>query len=323
MPARRSQRTLADIGEFGLIRRIERRARGVTGRRVRLGIGDDAAVLRPAKGFEVVVTADTFVEGVHFRFETDGTMRIGYRALVANLSDLAAMGARPIGFTCALQAPPSLPLDAADGLFRGLLAAARDHEAPLVGGNVTRASETSLAITALGEVEQGRALTRGGLRAGDRLFVTGAFGGAAFALAGAERGEKVRAYRPLPRVAAGRALVRSKRCSACIDVSDGLVADLSHMLEASGVGAEIDAAAIPRAEGLAAGAEWLGLDADALCLGGGEDYELVFGLRPGRRGLPSVATLSRRLDAVVTEIGTVTSRRGLRGLPALPGHTHF
>jgi thiamine-monophosphate kinase len=323
MPRRPTHRTLADIGEFGLIRRIERRARGLDGRRVRLGIGDDAAVLRPAKGFDVVVTTDTFVEDVHFRFSTESALRIGRRALVANLSDLAAMGARPIGFTCALQAPASLPLTTADGLFRGMLGEARRHDVPLVGGNVSKASEVSLSITALGEVEQGRALTRAGLRPGDRLFVTGVLGAAALAFARAEhRGEQM-THRPRPRIEAGRALVRSRRCSACIDLSDGLASDLRHMLEASGVGAEIDAGAVPRARGLAAGADALGLDPDGLCCAGGEDYELLFGLRPGRGGLPSPAALGRRLGAVVTEIGRVTSRRGLHGLPALSGHTHF
>jgi len=323
MPRRTARRTLADVGEFGLIDRIERRARRVSGRSVRLGIGDDAAVLRPARGFELVVTTDAFVEGVHFRFSTEAAALVGRRALVANLSDLAAMGARPIGFTCALQAPPSLPLDVADGLFTGMLDEARLHAAPLVGGNVSKARETSLVITALGEVEQGRALTRAGLRPGDRLFVTGSLGGAALAVARSERTGRSFRHRPEARVAAGRALVRSRRCSACVDVSDGLAADLRHMLEASGVGAEIDASVVPRARGLAAGAEALGIDPDHLCFAGGEDYELVFGWRPGGRRGPSAAELGRRLGAAVTEVGSVVATPGLHGLPDLAGHAHF
>ncbi len=327
MPRSPTPRTLADVGEFGLIDRIERRARRVSGARVRLGIGDDAAVLRPAPGFEVVLTTDTLVEDVHFRFATESARSIGRRALVANLSDLAAMGARPIGFTCALQAPPTLPLSRVDALFEGLLAEAAVHGAPLVGGNVARARETSLAISAVGEVEQGRALSRSGLRPGDRLFATGRFGAAALAVARAERTGRMIRHRPTPRIEAGRALVRSRLCSACIDCSDGLAADLVHMLEASGVGAEIDADAVPRARGVVAGARALGLDPDALCLAGGEDYELIFGLRPrsrrGRGGLPSAAALERRLGTVVTELGSVTAMPGLRGVPAIAGHTHF
>ncbi len=323
MTRRTPQRTLEDLGEFGLIDRIERRARRLTGRRVRLGIGDDAALLRPAPGFELTVTADTAVEGVHFRFETASARSIGRRALVANLSDLAAMGARPIGFTCALQAPASLPLARVDALIDGLLSEAEMHGAPLVGGNVTRARETSLAITAIGEVEQGRALLRSGLRAGDRLYVTGRLGAAALAVARAEaRGGRIR-HLARPRLEAGRSLLRWGRCSACIDVSDGLAADLGHMLEASGVGADVDAARVPRARGLGAGARSLGLDPEALAFAGGEDYELVFGLRPGRGPWPSAAALARRLGTAAAEFGVVTSRRGLRGLPDLGGHTHF
>jgi thiamine-monophosphate kinase len=338
MPRGSSKRSVADLGEFGLIDRIERRARRVTGRRVRIGIGDDAAVLRPAAGFDVVLTTDTLVEDVHFRFATEAAKRIGHRALVANLSDLASMGARPIGFTCALQAPATLSVSRVDALFDGLLATAELYGVPLVGGNVARARETSLAITAVGEVERGRALTRAGLRAGDRLFVTGRLGAAALAVARAERTGKAIRHRPVARIEAGRALVASRRCSACIDCSDGLAADLGHMLEASGVGAEIDASAVPRAPGLDRGARALGLDADTLCFAGGEDYELIFGLRPGsrpglrpgsraaasrRRADALVADLERRLGTVVTEIGRVTAAGGLRGLPVIKGHTHF
>lgn len=325
-----SKRTLRDVGEFGLIDRIERRARRVTGRGVRLGIGDDAAVLRPARGFEVVLSTDAFVEDVHFRFDTESAKHVGRRALVANLSDLAAMGARPIGFTCALQAPPDLPLSRVDALFDGLLVEAARHGAPLVGGNVARARETSLSIAAIGEVERGRALVRSGLRPGDRLFVTGCFGAAALAWTRAERAGRAIRHVATPRIEAGRALVRTGRCSACIDCSDGLAADLGHLLEASGVGAEVDADAVPRAPGLAAGARALGVDPDALCLAGGEDYELIFGVRsrpapaPGRRAeAVSAAALARRLGTAVTEIGRVVATPGLRGLPPGRGHVHF
>lgn len=317
--------TVGDIGEFALIERIERRAAPVSGRAVRLGIGDDAALLRPARGFDLAVSADSLVEDVHFRRSQMTARAIGRRALAVNLSDLAAMGARPLGFTLALQVPPSLEVRWLDGVVAGLLDEARTHASPLVGGNVARGHETALAITVLGEIERDRALRRDGLRAGDRLFVTGALGAAALALARSEQTGAALRHRVVPRLEAARRLVSLGRCSACIDLSDGLVSDLGHLLEASGVGARIDASAIPRVRGLAAGARRLGLDPDGLALAGGEDYELLFGIRPGRgRGQnPSSAVLSRRLGLPVAEIGTAEAVRGLRGLPAFEGHRHF
>lgn len=321
-------KTIGDIGEFGLISRIRRRVERAglaAGAGVRLGIGDDAALLRPSPGFEIAVSADTVVEGVHFRRETMSARLVGQRALAVNLSDLAAMGARPLGFTLALQAPVSLDLRWLDGVVAGLLDEAAAHAAPLVGGNVTRGRDTALAISVLGEVERGRALRRDGLRKGDRLFVTGPLGGAALALARSQQGGTQLRHRPLARVEMGRRLVAMGRCSACIDLSDGLVGDLGHMLEASGVDARIDPAAIPRARGLARGARALGLDPERLALAGGEDYELLFGWRPGskRAQNPTLATLRRRLQAPVAEIGLVVGAGEGQGLPAFEGHRHF
>lgn len=332
---RKDPHTVEDLGEFELIDRIEacaRRAGCVTGDRVVLGIGDDAALLSLSPGFELVVSTDSLVEDVHFRWRDSAGVDIGRKALVTSLSDLAAMGARPIGFTFALHVQPSLPLAHVDDLMLGIAREAAANGAPLVGGNVSRSSATTLVMTVMGEVEAGRALLRSGLAPGDRLFVTGRFGGAALdvALASADPdGAASHRNRPSPRLAAGRALVESGLCAACIDCSDGLAADLTHMLEASGVGADVDASAVPRAPGLEDGAvipssRGAGpIDALALCLHGGEDYELIFGLRPVARGLPSTAALSDRLGVMVTEIGVVTERAGLRGWPAGRGHRHF
>ena len=303
---------LSDLGEFGLIARIERQARRLRAPHVVLGIGDDAAIVRPRSGEDLVVTSDTLVENVHFRFATQAASTVGRRALAVNLSDLAAMGARPLAFTCALQAPPDLPLDRVDGLVRGLLAAAARYACPLVGGNVARARETSLAVTAFGAVARGAALRRSALRAGDRVFVTGTLGGAALALARSERGLAKRRRVPEPRLAAGRALARRSGRTACIDVSDGLVQDLSHLARASGVGIELDVTRVPRPAGFERACAELGLDAARTCLTGGEDYELLFGL--GGRWV-SEASLSRRLGVAVAEIGRATHRPGLHGLP--------
>ncbi|MCG8588784.1 MAG: thiamine-phosphate kinase [Proteobacteria bacterium] len=316
-------RTIGDAGEFSLIERIARRARTVSAPGVRLGIGDDAALLRLPAGRELVVTSDALVEGVHFRLDNQAPAAIGRRALAVNLSDLAAMGAKPVGFTLALQAPASLPLRRFDGLLAGLVRGAAEWECPLVGGNLARARELSLAVTALGSVVRGRALRRGAARPGDRLFVTGRLGVAALARARAERSGGRLRHQPTPRLAAGRALARLAEAGACIDLSDGLRADLGHLLAASRAGARVDYSAIPRPRGYEAACRSLGLDPQESLVAGGEDYELLFTTRA--RG-PGVAALARRLGVAVTEIGAITRRTGLRGLPltrGAGGWTHF
>ncbi len=294
---------LRDLGEFGLIDRIERAARRLgPSRGVVLGIGDDAAVLRAGPREDLVVTTDALVEDVHFRWSSDSPRIVGRRALVASLSDLAAMGARPLGFTCALVVPPTLSLRTLDGVLNGLLREAQTHSCPLVGGNLSRGRETSLTLTAMGAVRRGRALTRSGARFGDRICVTGSLGGVALDRARAERGlARVRRV-PSPRLGAGRALTRLRGMGGCIDVSDGLEADLQHLLGPSAMVATLDLAGVPRPPRFAARCARLGLDPDRLALAGGEDYELLFTVR---RWAPSAAALSRRLGVPVAEIGRV------------------
>ncbi len=318
---------LGDIGEFGLIDRIEsalQRAGSASGSSVVLGIGDDAAVLRLRAGEDVVVSTDALVEGVHFRWEHEPGSSIGRRAMAAALSDLAAMGARPLGVVIAMAAPPRLEMTRLDALVRGLAAAARRWQAPLVGGNIARSPGCSLTLTALGAVRRGRALRRDTARPGDRLFVTGTLGGAALSVARAAR-SGLRAgsgSAPEPRLEVGRALARLPGIGAVIDVSDGLLADLGHVLRASRVGAALDSARVPRPRGFAAGCETLGLDPLSLALTGGEDYELLF---TTRAAVPSAAVLRRRLGVRVTQIGRIEARRGLRGAPSpcSAGWTHF
>ena len=308
-------------GEFGLIARVARRAARAMPHPpgVLLGIGDDAALLRVRRGEDLAVTTDAVVEDVHFRWRTTPARLVGARALVAAASDLAAMGARPLAALLSLAAPPGLDLAKLEACIAGLVAEATRQGLPLVGGNVARGTRTSLTLAIVGAVARGRALRRDRARPGDRVFVTGVFGASALDLARSEKGRAKSRHLPAPRLAAGRALARLSTVGACIDVSDGLQADLGHVLEASGVGAEIDPARVPVPPGFARACARLGRDPRSLALAGGEDYELLFTVRS--RG-PASAALSRRLGLPVTEIGRIVRGRGLRGLPE-QGFRHF
>ena len=258
---------LRDLGEFGLIERIERAARrSRAGRRgLVVGIGDDAAVLRPPAGEDWVVTTDALVEGTHFRWSTQSARTVGRRALVANLSDLAAMGARPLGFVFALAAPPSLEVRALDGLLAGLLREAETPiRCPLIGGNVSRARQTSITITAQGSVLRGRsavARTRPAPGIGSSSRARSA--AAALELARAAAGGRVRGV-PTPRLRAGRALARRPDVGACIDISDGLLADLDHVLDTLGLLGETRSGRVPRPPRFEAACRRLGADPEQL-----------------------------------------------------------
>ena len=311
-----TNRTIA--GELALVEAIRRRAlRGRSGgAAVRLGIGDDCAVLRPKAGREICVTTDFSLEGVHFRRDWHAPQSAGHRCLARGLSDLAAMGAEPMAVFLSLALPAGTKQAWVDGFLDGLLALADRHGVALAGGDTAQSPGGIAAdILAVGQVARGGARLRSGARAGDRLYVTGALGGAAAELLAVERspGRFRRIAQaepghphlfPEPRVAAGKRL--SGLASAMIDVSDGLSTDLTHLCEASGLAAEIDGAALP-VHPLAMEAERRGFagSAEDLALHGGEDYELLFTARPGVR-------IPRRIEGVaVTQIGTL--RRGRRG----------
>lgn len=307
------------MAEFALIERL--RARTAAERAdVRLGIGDDGAVLRVPTAHELVVCTDTLVAGVHFPIET-AAGAIGWKALAVNLSDLAAMGATPAWATLALTLPTA---DAAwvDAFADGFAALAREYTLALVGGDTTRGA-LAITVTALGFVPKGRALRRDGACVGDIVFVTGTLGDAAAGLACLDRGQAraarlpaapsglceqaiARLERPMPRVAHGLAL--RDVASACIDVSDGLAADLAHLCAASGVGAEIELDRLPISSAL------LGLfDVEARTafqLSGGDDYELCFCVPPAHAER-AVETLAR-LGGGVTRIGRIVDGAGVR-----------
>ena len=252
------------MAEFDLIERIRVRAMAREG--VLLGIGDDAAVLHVPAGHELVVTADTLNAGVHFPLDA-APADIGWKALAVNLSDLASMGARPAWCTLSLSLPADDPAWL-DGFLDGFLELADAHAVALVGGDTTR-GPLSIAVTAMGWVEAGAALRRDGARIGDEVWVTGTLGDAAAALvlgghvplpldgaampvveAGNAAVLRARLARPTPRVVVGRAL--AGLAHACVDVSDGLLADLGHICRRSGVGAVIELARLPASPALRA-----------------------------------------------------------------------
>ena len=305
-------------GELALIERIRRRAGDGPAASLRLGIGDDCAILRPRAGQELLVTTDFSLEGRHFRRDWHSPESIGHRALARGLSDLAAMGARPMAAFLSLGLPRSVAQDAdwLDGFLDGLLGLAKQYDVPLAGGDTSESpSEHVLAdIVLLGSAPQGRALRRSGARVGDLIYCTGALGGAAVGLSrlqnkGKDSGRRKQQSQstsenphlfPQPRLAAGRALLRRKLATACIDTSDGLSTDLTHLCKASGVNAEVDAARLPLhslAEQLGAGA------ALSAALHGGEDYELLFTAKAS-------AKMPRSLGGVaITCIGRIVTKK--------------
>ncbi|MFO1317184.1 MAG: thiamine-phosphate kinase [Burkholderiales bacterium] len=301
------------MNEFELIDRYFRRA--VRDPAVRVGIGDDAAIVAPTPGRELALAVDMLVEGRHFLPDVDPAT-LGHKTLAVNLSDMAAMGATP---RWALLGG-ALPDDDADWLAAfagGLFALAARHAVTLVGGDTTRGPR-NLCLTIVGEVPAGAALTRAGARAGDDIHVSGRLGDAALALAALQRRTRLdaaslaalqrRLDEPEPRVALGERL--RGVASAAIDVSDGLVGDLAHILEMSRVGAEVDLPLVPRApaldEKLRDGERELAL---ACLLGGGDDYELLFTAPPAARA--RLAAIAVELALPVTRIGRVVAGAGL------------
>ncbi|MCG6118949.1 MAG: thiamine-phosphate kinase [Aquimonas sp.] len=318
-------------GEFDLIAAIAARA-GVPRGDVLLGIGDDAALLAPPPGEALCVCVDTLNAGVHFP-ESTAAFDIGWKALAVNLSDLAAMGAQPRWATLALSLPASDP-GLVEALIDGFLSLAEAHTVALVGGDTTR-GPLSLSVTALGSVAPERALRRAGAHAGDALYVSGTPGDAAAGLALVQQRLACddaqvrdaligRLDRPTPRVALGLEL--AGLAHAAIDISDGLLADLGHVLAASGVGATLALETLPVSTALRAllpqaELRW------PLQLAGGDDYELLFCGPPERiEALPAFARGEfTRIGRIEAAPGLRLTRRGepLDWRPDRSGYEHF
>jgi thiamine-monophosphate kinase len=290
-------------GEREMIAGIRRAARG-RDPRVRLGIGDDCAILRVPRGHEVVVTTDLSLEGRHFRRDWHPARAVGHRTLARGLSDLAAMGAEPLAAFLSLALPRELAGSKwAEEFWAGLLGLARTAGVSLAGGDTAESAGGVIAdIVLTGSAPAGTALRRSGAKAGDFLYVTGALGGATVFLLDAARKKLYKADAnnphmfPQPRLAVGLALRRRKIATACIDVSDGLSTDVLHLCAESRCGALIEANALPMHA--AATLEQ--------ALHGGEDYELLFTARASTRVPKTIAGVA------VTRIGRMTAGRGVK-----------
>jgi thiamine-monophosphate kinase len=326
---------LSDLGEFGLIGRIQKLAPRQSSSTL-VGIGDDAAALKLSASHTLLVTTDLLLEGVHFDLSYTDFYSLGWKSAAVNLSDIAAMGGVPRFCLTALGIPGGISVEQVSGFYRGFNALARDHATELVGGD-TCSSRGGLfiSVTALGEAKPSRIVTRAGARPGDRIFVTGTLGDSAAGLellsssvrrqAAGVRSLIQKHLRPVPRVVEGGKIALSGCASAMIDLSDGLSSDLSHICEQSGVGAEIAADLIPFSTALRNLSGKLAKPIVHFALSGGEDYELLFTVPPSK-----VKKL-RSLTLPITEIGLITSGKTVflvdhkgRKKPLPPsGYDHF
>ena len=289
------------MGEFDLIKTYFTRPT----KRAVLGVGDDCALLALAPGMHLATSTDMLVEGRHF-FPNVDPYRLGHKALAVNLSDLAACGARPLAFTLAL-ALPSVDESFLEGFSQGLLALAQAHDCELIGGDTTR-GPLNLCITIFGEVPAGQALLRSGARVGDDVYVSGVLGDARLALE-ALRGrlslpsnglELTRRSLELPQPRVGLGLALRGLAHSAIDLSDGLLGDLRHVLLASGVSARLNVDAVPRSSLLQQQSiEWQ----HGCALAGGDDYELLFTASP--ESAPAVKALAVAQGIALTCIGQI------------------
>jgi thiamine-monophosphate kinase len=294
------------VDEFGIIRRYFTREPAAAG--VVVGVGDDGAVVEPTPGLQQVQVIDTLVEGVHFPSQMPAA-DVGYRVVAVNLSDIASMGARPRWMTLALTLPEK-DESWIEAFANGLFDAADEYDVALIGGDTTRGEEVVASVHISGEVAANDVLLRGGALAGDTIYVTGTLGDAGAGLSLFEAGTPdeylvARFLRPSARVHEGLQLAGHAR--AAIDLSDGFVGDLRKLLDASGVGAEIDVGKLPLSDALCA--RFPEQEAMAFALTGGDDYELCIAARPddvtGVEGITAVGVITDGPDLVCRHNGSV------------------
>jgi len=287
------------IKERSLIRQIRRMAAASVNSSAKIGIGDDCAVLRVKPGYELLVTTDLCIEGVHFRRAWHPAQAVGHRCLTRGLSDIAAMGGEPLACFLSLGLPADLPQAWIKGFLRGLLALAKRYKVQLAGGDVSSAPHITADIIVTGQVPSGTAIFRSGAKPGDRIYVTGSLGASAANLKQLFAGKKIKPERsnlhfyPTPRLEVGNYLRKNRLTTSMIDISDGISVDLRHICNESGVAALVISNKIP-----------IGKNASLeLVLHGGEDYELLF------TASKHAKVPSRIANVRITQIGEIRNRR--------------
>ena len=310
--------TVADIGEFGLIDRIQKILPKADPADLIIGIGDDTAVIRIDEQRAMVITCDIQVENQHFRLNRISPCQLGRRAMAVNLSDIAAMGGQPTFALVSLGFPKSFPLSDFDDLFQGMGDQLTEFSAHIIGGNLCNTEKDLIIdITLMGEVTADRILTRRGARPGDQIFVTGNLGesGAGFYVLEqygknypAEFETMVQKHvQPIPRILAGQQIAQSGFATAMIDISDGVASDLNHICVMSKVGAIINQEKIPLPEGIHKVTAISGKSVLELLLHSGEDYELLFTMKPET---PDAITesITQETGIAITEIGKILTK---------------
>jgi len=310
--------------ESEIISRIKRRSR--INDQVLLGIGDDAAVIQTTRGTDLIACCDLMVEGVHFRTEWTPPRLLGRKALAVNLSDIAAMGGHSKFAMVSIALPHKYSAEFIDELFNGISELADASGVAIIGGDTSgSANSLFIDISVIGECYSGRAVTRGGAEVGNKIYVSGSLGASALGLSFLEAGFRLSDVKhlgdtgrrallkhlaPEPKLSLGRALGEAGLATAMIDISDGLSTDLTHILEESTVGATIHASALPIDDCvLSATAAVPAVDPTTLALNGGEEYELLFTVRP--QDQDRLTFLARTLGERVTSIGEIVSGREL------------
>lgn len=311
----KDNRIVADMGEFGLIDRIQKMLPEFEHQKLIIGIGDDAAVIRINEHRALLITGDIQVENQHFRMKNISSYQLGRRAMAVNLSDIAAMGGQPTYALVSLGFPKSFHLSDFDELFRGMKDELAVFSAYIIGGNLSiTQKELIIDITLLGEASPDHVLTRSGARPGDRIFVTGNLGesGAGFYVLKKYGKNYHREFhnlvqkhlQPVPRVEIGQRIAQSGFATAMIDVSDGIASDLNHICTMSGVGAEIYQERIPLPDGIDKVTYFSGKSTLYLAIHSGEDYELLFTMKPDSPDT-IIHSISNETGIAITEIGKI------------------
>ncbi len=306
---------MAKVSEFDFIAQIQKQFSSSPDF-VSLGIGDDAAAFLPSRGYLNLLTTDTLIEDIHFSRAHSTFEQIGIKAVAVNLSDIAAMGGRPRSFLISLGVPNHIKFSDLKQLYRGIKKASDTANLALIGGNTTRTNGPFfISITLHGEVSKKQMITRCTAQVGDSIYVTGTLGDAAAGLDCLKEGRAIKGYRhllqqqrcPQARTTEGMLIAQTGIASAMIDISDSLSADLRHIMMQSGVGAELTCAKIPLSPSLKRYAKQHKMDALDFALYGGEDYELLFCVPPGKE--KKLAQLIKNDLMQATHIGTICSKR--------------